>query len=913
MSADWEVLRGHLAGYRVEQVEQFVTGLDPQSRAALSKHLTTYVRSGSPEFAWSSGRAENCRLPSVAVAAVGLLPSSAAVATMLGRADLRWDWHLLPVSRMVAVAAARGADWLPDLAARMATKLPRDPDDGAWRGVADLVAATGAPVPDGDTFLLGWAAWLREPTVFREWPPAEGERVTLTVRRLLDGPFLTALLPRVFEVNGLGLMLGTPEVAVAPSLVALVNAGRIDRAEVLDGCLARQYQPDRPGALRFFTGLHDLLAPTEKELAERAQDYADLAASAPSPVAAFALRHLRTLLDAGLLETDLLLGVAPTVLERPEKGNVRALITLLDRAVSESPGRAGDIVTVLAGCFSSPVYDVAEKALAVVLRRARRLSDADRETIADQVALLPADLREKAQAAGLGGPELAAVPAPQEAPLLPCVDEPEPWLTPIADLADLKTALEGKLGLSGWTGREHVMAAVVSLSADRPDEVRELQRVLWSLANGVHGFGGKHGYWAAGWNHGQAHFLEAEQWPYDPLMLSLSERVHRVEKFVTARDALLAGRPTPHLQTWSDYPHHVVLLRMAEAGLGLAGQLPDFDGPVPPLLLATPTDRSGRIQAQTLLSRLRRAESEGWQPWPLDLEQALLRLPRNTEPKVREAAADLTSAAGRRFAQWLGAGGLPAPVQRLRGGLRAREGTYRADEKRPGGVRVVDIEPGGEPRSGLHRGLFHIDHNEPPFTRHWMGSQPPADVFPDHREVISAWALTDIDPVREGQAIDCLPSGHDSGGPIGPATTLLIAYHLGSDSATGRTAGVDAVLGLAASGHLDGAVLGEHLGALIADGPIIGTRVYPELAEAARTGAGQEIWRVMTTMLPYVLDSRPAGVPDLLALATDLAARHSDGSSIPKLDEMADRTGSGKAVQQARRLRTAIRQRAGIG
>ncbi|GAB6903712.1 DUF6493 family protein [Kineosporia succinea] len=907
MSADWNVLREHLNRFRPDETEAFVVAVPEAERPALAKLLGAWVRSEMGEPRWTEDPRRSA-LPSVAVAAVALLPSSSAAATLLGRASLKMHWDFLPAHRMAAVAAARGVDWLPDLASRLALKLPRDPDETGWPGVAELIVVTGAPVPEHDTFVNGWAAWLRRPTWGRVWPEAVPERVTTMCGRLLEGPFLPVLLPRVFEINGTGLLLAQPEAEVAASLVALAGADRLERGELLDGCLMRLAQPDRPGALRFFTQLHDLLRPTEKELAERAYDYADLAAAAPSPIAAFALRHLRTLLDAGLLDTDVLLGVAPTVLERSEKGTVRAMITLLDRAVSESPQRAGDITAVLAATFGSPVYDVAEKALGVVLRRLKRLDAAELGVVSEQAALLPPDLREKARAAGLvpaGAPE-----SPAETPELTLpVAEFEPWPEPIADLAGLKAALEGQLELSGWVAREHIMEAVVRLGARYPDEVRELQRVLWSLANGVHGFWGRAGYWAADWNVGQAEFLRKASWPYDPLMLTLSEQVHRVERFVANRDALLRGEMLPHLQTWSDYPHRVVLLRMAEAGLGLAGQLPDHDGPAPELLLATPTDRSGRLSAEVLLQRLRRAEADGWQPWPLDLEQALLRLPRHVDGEVRKAASGLTSPAGLRFAAWLEAGPLPAPEQRVGGGVRAREGSYRAAEGRPGGVRVVDIEPSGELRSGLHRALFRIEHNQPPFTRSWVGAPPPADVFPDHREVISAWALTDIEAVREGRAIDLLPAGPDLDEPAGAATSLLIAYHLGSDSAAGRAAGVDAVLGLVAAGQLDGAVLGEQLGALIADGPVVGSRVYPELAEAARAGAAREIWPVLVAMLPYVLDGRPAGLPDLLALAADLAGRFSDGGPVPGLDAVADRPGSGKAVQQARRLRAAIEQR----
>ncbi|GAA3622750.1 hypothetical protein GCM10022223_44660 [Kineosporia mesophila] len=909
MTGDWEALREYLNERRVEQIGLFVTGLDEKQRADLAKQLTTYVRSEMPEPRWSDDPGASS-LPSVAVAAVGLLPSSAAAATLLCRATLRMHWRFLPVPRMTAVAGTRGVDWLPDLATRMAAKMPRDSDEQGWRGVADLIVATGAAVPEHEAFVNGWAGWLRDPVWTRGWPEVEGERITQMAGRLLDGPFLSVLLPRIFEINGLGLVLGTSEAAVAPSLVALTKAERIDRAQLLDGCLMRLRQPDRPGALRFFTGLHDLLEPTPDELADRVEDYGDLAASSPSPVSSFALRHLRTLLDQGRLDVDVLLGVAPAVLERPEKGHVRSMLTLLDKAARRHPDRTGEIVTLLAAGFASPVYDVAEKALGLVLGRVGKLGPEVLQRLGGQAVGLPTDLRRRALEGGLPG--AGEPPAPPEPSPVPVAGY-EPWPAPITGLAEFEAAVDGRLGLTGWMGREQVMAALVTVSIDHFDAVRDLQQRLWALANGVHGYGGKNGYWSIDWEPGQAGFLRDAQWPYDPLLLTHSERPHRVEKFVTARDALLHGERIPHVNTWSHYPHMVVVLRMAEIGLGLGGQLPDFEGPTPRLLMATPTDLSGRVSAEVLLERLRQAEREGWQPWPLDLEQALLRLPRRVSPDLNQAAAELTSPAGRRFADWLGAGAAPLPVLRVRGGLRAREGTYRAEERRPGGVRVVVAELESKPRSGLHGSLFHIDRNQHPGMETGYGSLPPFDVFPDHREVISAWALTSIGQVRDGDAATCLPSGGDTGEPAGHATALLIAYHLGADRAGGRAAGVDAVISLAAAGRLDGSVLGEHLGALIADGPIVGSRIYPELAEAAGAGAGEVVWQVIAAMLPYVLDGRPTGLPDLLTLAADLAGRFCDGQAIPGLAVLAGRKGSGKAVVQARRLEEAIRGRVPAG
>ncbi|BAL88751.1 hypothetical protein AMIS_35310 [Actinoplanes missouriensis 431] len=92
-------------------------------------------------------------------------------------------------------------------------------------------------------------------------------------------------------------------------------------------------------------------------------------------------------------------------------------------------------------------------------------------------------------------------------------------------------------------------------------------------------------------------------------------------------------------------------------------------------LMATPTRVNGSLDAAVLLERLTRAQAGGWEPWPVDFEQALLRLPRDTDPDVVRQAAELTSVAGRRFAAWLKDGGLPDPVSTRRE-QTGRDGRY---------------------------------------------------------------------------------------------------------------------------------------------------------------------------------------------------------------------------------------------
>jgi hypothetical protein len=96
-------------------------------------------------------------------------------------------------------------------------------------------------------------------------------------------------------------------------------------------------------------------------------------------------------------------------------------------------------------------------------------------------------------------------------------------------------------------------------------------------------------------------------------------------------------------------PADILTLRLAE----LAARIAD---PTPIKLVSTPTDADGWIDPEALVARVAAAESAGWQPWPLDFDQALLRLPDDPGPATSRAAHHLISPAGRRLAGWLRGG-----------------------------------------------------------------------------------------------------------------------------------------------------------------------------------------------------------------------------------------------------------------
>ena len=918
----WDRLRTDLDHRRVDAVQQTLASATEAERALVAKRLLTYVRTEMPDPDWGLlVHADDSYLPGVAVAAVGCLPSDVAVATLLNRAAVRPHVIHLPVDRLVDVARDRGVPWLGGLAERLAANLPNNAGPDRWRVVADLVVAAKGPVPTGDAFVTGWVEWLR----------GQGD----VVERLVWGPFLDPLIPRLFEIDGLGLALTDPrDSSLLDALVTLTRKGRLKQESMLDGCLARLHHPDRPGALRCFTALHTRLEPTVGELAERAAGYAELSAIAPSPVAGFAQQQLTTLQTAGRLDLDLLLDASRSVLERPEKVVVRAQLTLLERAARGHPNRVVEILVAVSAVFGHPVFDLQRRGLALVTRHAAVLTGAEQAQLAAAASGLSADLRAKAQTLLPVGGSTPRSSLPEVVEAAPR----EPMPPPVKTVDELRLLLAGP-GLNTWIDRERMMAALARFAEDDPASITALiearvqqlrtheqerldQNRQWTgEPEQRHSFA----------DHGRDTALlyaAATRWPISPLLFSHPEFAQYRTAFANVRDLVLNQESPLEAEPWTSFPELLIPLRTAELGVGL-GEPRTVRSPR--MLLSTPTDVSGRIDPAVLLDRIATAEAEGRQSYPIDLEQALLRLPRTVDPGIVVAAGALRSPAGTALARWLGDGGPAEPAATVRGGRRPQEGTYRADQ-RPGGNRHVVLTLSEEPRSGLHRGLFEVNPKRIPGASWRRSEAPPMDALPDYREVVAAWALTDRDavsngtpggrfgrgttvrdrfgrapdPVGAGTTGELLPTGRDVGGPAGPALILVLAYTLGSDRVFRRAGAVDALISLAAAGNLDGAALGEQLGGLIADGEIAFARIPPSLAEAARAGAAAVVWDVVAALLPYVLGGRPTGLPDLLTLGVDLATGLGRRDQIPGLNEVAARKGSGGTVNQARRLKRVL-------
>ncbi|MBO3739125.1 DUF6493 family protein [Actinoplanes flavus] len=861
-----------------------VIALSEPERAAFAAEVEAGIRKTRGEAWW--GQQGNDPAAGYALAVIGSMPSAARAAALLARRDMRDGWGSIPADRFRSIVEARDIPWMADLGVRLAERLPaKEVWSRDWHFVAPMLAATPELAPRTEGFVRGWLDDVHDRTG-RCRPLADAFR---------ESPFLDHLLPAVFEIDGLGNALTgghwdggqwstTPRSPAA--LATLVADGRLDRATVLAATVDRLARGDRPALLRPFAMLHDALAPTVDELAGFTHDYARLLAGAPSAIAGLAQRALRALDDAGRLELETLIEASAATLLRTEKGLVKAQLSWLERVVRRAPGRAGELMETVAVAFGHPTLDVQERALNLVARQVARLDAGTVARIADAAGALGGDL--PVRAAGLFGvaaPETAAPGVVELAPPAPAAAMPPP----ITSGAELATEIVALLHGGTAVGWERVLAALVALPASGVP-VAESLRPIYDR------------HWAELTDHGWSGEFLRNALLGDVIRVLLGQPRSSASSD-NVRNAWVFG--SGPRQSLRGGPGSLLELRVRELAERVSAE-PAGE------LMATPTRVTGVLDAAVLLERLVRAEAAGREPWPIDFEQALLRVPREAGPEVMTAATELTSAAGRRFAVWLKEGGLPDPVS-TRWPQTGKDGRYAYGGTPPLTRRVVARLDESRPVEHLLGGLLvNLTRSDVPSYYPRDFSAPPdimAAALPQHREVLAAWVLpviaahADMDAKGDGPV---LPQLAECSGPVGPALTLAVAYGLGARHEPDRLAAVDAFLILAAGDEPIGAGVGAEVADLCADGAVKLTRVVAALTEVHRGGASRALWELLTAALPGLLTAGPRGLPDLLELATQVAGEVGAHDDIPGLAEVAGRAGGSRLLKEARRLRTVL-------
>ncbi|MEU8193950.1 DUF6493 family protein [Microbispora amethystogenes] len=884
MTNPWDAVRSGIDAGDASAVAAAVLDLDDDARREVARELPGYLPAAREAAAREESRREQARqarweelyeraartgrsvhefaeaytvdgpsvrnrwIEPVRVAGAAVLPGAAAVATWLNRRDFDRGWEPADaddVPLIAAVVAARPPEWRRDLAVRLARRLrgARPQPDRRVRLALRLLRESGAEPPEHDPLTLAWVA-----ATLSDDLPAD--------------PLLDAMLPRLFEAEGVGRLLRAHRNWPAV-LTALADDGRVRRATLLDGCRSRFLRGGQAADQRFFVFLHDQLDPSPEEIAPYARDYLALLPAAAANVADLALRQVRRL---GPIPAEQAGEAVEALLFRAEGRLVRAGLTWLDRLLKDPSEDADAYAPALAAALGSESGDARERAVKLAVKHADRFTPLGADLIRDAVAALPA--HEGARLAAVFGGEVAAAPEPEPesarfVPVpLPAVPEPTP-MPPAPETPEELARIT--LTEYDWRGHERWLDGFVRLAArHRTGGGRD--RLVAALAPLARHWSRSHP-WTPWWDTADWAAAMAKE-----LAEPGAWRQAHPQGTDTVTERLPDMKHGAGAKVWT-------LMRYAEV---YQAQLEDR---LPAYLLGTPTRANGLLDPDALVERIEGYERDGVQALPLDLRQALLRLGRTVPGEVATRAAALTSPAGRTVARWLT--DRPAEPEVI-----LRWDTHQGD------VRVFsEFVCGPEHREVLGDLLTPRFHDE--------SCERLLAVLAGHRELAaarSAWTLRSFWPLSKPTLAD-LELLVRADGPAGQGVALIMAHHLLAGPVGGA---VGPLLRLAATGGLPGEELGRQIAVLLDREPDGLAGVMEALRTAAERGAHREVWQVMRGLLPGRLPgpgerATPAHTR-LMRFATDVGEWADARGDLPVVAELAGRRRASELVRQARRL-----------
>ncbi|MDX8147745.1 DUF6493 family protein [Lentzea sp. BCCO 10_0061] len=564
---------------------EVLKSLSPDERKERAAELVAYEKERR-----ASGRNWDHH-PAMHIAGIGLLPNASTLTPWLVRYQIWWHRISQENGTLEALDVLRHRDpaWLPDLVARIATRMPtREP--GRHDLLRIVLEFCGEDPPDSDGFLLAFMDFGGH----TRWRPA-----------------FDALIPRMLEVVGAGAIFA--DTWQWPQFLH----ERADRRVLLDGCLARLQQGGAAKEMEGFLALHKILDVTLDETAEHARDYVAMLPDSRSVVASLAQDRLKALDEAGKLDFDLLADASRWVFGRTEKKLIHAQLTWLGKHAKSTPD---EVVLTVAELFAHESDDLRGQAVKLVAKHQAKISDATRTELLALAGQLPSDL-----AAQLGVETVAE----QAAELAAFV--PRPWPDPIATLDELTGEVRALFGRN--------TAYVDPVTVERI--VEAVVRFAWQDREAVAtAFGPIYDKypWIQNRLNLQA-YVDSPSPDCRSMFFSIiaavpapAEPLGQMNRLTPALKVAEPGTPSQYLAK-----------RLREIARGLVRS-------PRPFLVSTPTEMSGLLDPGALLERLAKAEAEEWEPWPQDLKQACRRLPRGTGP---EDFASLRGTAGTLLREWL--------------------------------------------------------------------------------------------------------------------------------------------------------------------------------------------------------------------------------------------------------------------
>lgn len=819
--------------------------------------------------------------------AVALAPTPEKAA-----AWFQWEvfWRNDAVERVATVVerlAAKGSQWCRAfLDAGSRRRVPAE----SWAEISRLARLSlpllehhRLPPPAGDAFAKSWADYyslMMTSASFEERrsagtapshaaaPPEEVVRLRLDergrarVQRVLlrdtslarqwaDDPALAGALSAVINRPGtLSLLAGitTAGWELGPAVSAMVDQGLLDRERLLEDCFQALTRDEPAATQRALATVLDAVGFSAQDAKDRVPLLLGAMATARGPVTAVLLPALLDTVSGPEEVAEL----AVTVFSRKEKRQRADLLrALVHREAVDRLGRDA----VVAGLAAA--------------------AECDDESLAE---------RARRALAGLGVEVERSEPQPVAG--LWCTPPPAPPAQPFRQIEPTPEGLTAALSTWGAGGLRHTTARFLDVFV----------RWAWDDRAGFAAFV-RSAWERHDWQQPEV-VNRAADWAHGGL-----DRVQH-EKEIAKIRFYHGGVARPHVsQDWhlSSMPVTWALMRLhVSESLLAAGRVP--------CLLSTPSDESGLLSFDDLLSRLRRYG--GVPCGELDLFQALMRLEPVDPGRAGELDGVAVTLRGREVTglrrllrstpspggdavavvrQWVAGGGLPAlDVRAVDGGLHV------APVELPVPLQAFpsvppDLVAGHEP--GRHKG----------FSEYQVAADTTLDVVPRWPDLVAAKTYSSFDqssktPPRWLEWLVEAP------GEAGPAVHLVLASTLGHADERCRLLAVDAALALMSQERFDTALFEQACLRLLERGELRLARTAAAWEQLILGGGLRHLWPALVAVVDAACgqERKPAGVHELLAVARRYAGAVPGGQLPRGVAELAGAKGSSKVHVEAR-------------
>ncbi|MFI6317930.1 DUF6493 family protein [Nonomuraea sp. NPDC050556] len=715
----------------------------------------------------------------------------------------------------------------------------------AWR--ADLAArlVERLRLPRGNrTFrpLPGWDLAVALVVETGIEPPVNDALVAgwawrLARRRWMDDrepelPLLDLMVSRLFEAEGVAAALSWSDRAHVggPATEWLAELAADGRVKRADLLSGCHGRFLVGGDVSPFVSLWRRLGAEPGEIPAR--DFVRLLPTAEPSLATLAAEELRRVPD---LDRELYVEAVEALAFRPEN----RLVELALRWMGEREA----VLTALATVLTHDKPALRDRAIRLAVRHA---SSDGREAIRQAAASLPAEARERL-AAAFGPIEAVHEPVAAGRPVATPLQPLPPAIASVDELVDELSTLRYD---SDPMRCERALAALVTFAHRDREGLAAALRPAQLYA------------------------------PGDDYYASLI--VSRAAAVIASPD-VRQGAESDYRSYWTTL-HRFVVRRLREVVDLLQS------GGSQPVLLATPTLPTGHVDVDTLLDRLELLGQT--EPLPLDLLQALLRLPRSVDPAAAVRAEGLGTPAGKQVAEWLRRWPFDPGVTCS---IQVRDHEHWQVEKL---VAAVTMPPGLPDEVAR---LWTPDENRHyAYNTAWFPS-----IMPSHRELVAVQLL----PSLQSRSLDAgvlAALAHDEG-PVEGALAGAIALGMDHKKPERRAEALDALVTLAARDQLE-ADFGQVLATLVRNDLVTLSRATGVLQQAQESGV--DLWPVLATALPLLLPSpgnrARAGLGEFLTVAANAAERTGASGEIAGLADVAARKGSSRLAEEARRLHNSL-------